>query len=194
MHTSRYTHSSHRQTECERVGMPGGRLGEYAQERAPLTGREPGRGGLLATLAPLCARVAGEGSSQRGGEGGPHLQAATDRGPRMPAAAERETSLLLAAAASSAYPSPDCGSHRICQISGIIAPSFPSCTLVPHKDLNCAARSATVASASAIGGGTNRFGPVLAACKPAKIQRSLGPPLAAKPGPAGAAAAAVCAD
>ena len=95
MHTSRYTHSSHRQTECERVGMPGGRLGEYAQERAPLTGREPGRGGLLATLAPLCARVAGEGSSQRGGEGGPHLQAATDRGPRMPAAAEREPSLLL---------------------------------------------------------------------------------------------------
>jgi len=35
---------------------------------------------------------------------------------------------------------------------------------------------------------------VLAACKPAKIQRSLGPPLAAKPGPAGVAAAAVCAD
>jgi hypothetical protein len=41
---------------------------------------------------------------------------------------------------------------------------------------------------------TNRFGPRLAACKPAKIQRSLRPPLAAKPGPAGAAAAAVSAD
>ena len=110
----------------------------------------------------------------RGAGGGPHLQAATDRGPRRPAIASGEPSQLLAAAAGSGCSSPACASHRLERLTEMIGFSYPLWRLVPHKDLNSVGRSATVATASAIWVVTNRLGRGLPRASPRKSKEVWG--------------------